>query len=319
MPANPRTTRLCLLSAAMILASGTHAGAQPSTTPPQSTPANTPTNTPANPPTRAPGQTPARADTPSVQSPVLAGPRVGGARAGDTLVKRDFNGHVLPLDTSPQEAALALLDMSRDERAAAQRVLNERARAVDEAIGSNIPLLLKIQSLAGAPASERTRLLREVTAATRPLRERGTVMDELARVLSPVHAAEVRRLSGEYEEAIIAQRIAQAGEMGTRMTRTQAVATERLHAAGQEIKRSYDRVAGSRAARLEEVIATLKLNADQEDRVREVIRRQGEQSLSNPSPAGRREAFAAVLEILDARQRRDLIAFFAPGNDEKKK
>jgi hypothetical protein len=249
---------------------------------------------------------------PTLSTPVLAGPRVGGARAGDTLVKRDFNGEVVPLEVSPEEAALALLDMSREERAAAQRVINERAAVMDEAMGGNIPLLLKVQGLSAALASDRVRIIREVSAAMRPLRERGTLQDELSRVLSPVHAAEVKRLCGEYEEALIAQRVAQASEQGTRMNRTQAQATERLYAVGHEVRRSYERVTSERSARLEELIDSLNLKGDQEERIRRILMDGFQESLGKPTAAQKRERFVKVLSVLDDRQRRELMSRAAP-------
>src|SRR5262245_10923172 len=90
-------------------------------------------------------QTLAQEATPEKES--LAGPRVAEKPAKQTLVHRDFNGELVPLDSTPEEAAIEMLKLSPDERTAAEAVLLERSRGIDAVVADNIPLLLRLQGV----------------------------------------------------------------------------------------------------------------------------------------------------------------------------
>ena len=243
----------------------------------------------------------------------LAGPRVEIEQARVSLVKRGFNGRVERLETSPEEAALAVLVLSENEKKLTCQVLSERAAIIDQAVASNIPLLLKLQGFRDADRSERLALLREWSEALRPLRAHGSLADELAACLSPANAASMKTLAKEYNEALLEEASRSPGNAagkigsGPRSTRAQALAAERLLGLGLELKRSYDRIVAARAARLDETIKLIEATPEQEERIRAIALEFAQQSLGQPTPALQRDFVRRLTDVLTPPQRVKLL------------
>lgn len=139
----------------------------------------------------------------------LAGPKVGEASLGPSLVSRDFRGDFQRLQEPAEEAALRLLRLSDAEQAGTQRVLNERSAILDEVVGNNLEILLRLQGFKeGGATPDRMAALREISEKLAPLRERGRLRDELMEELSPENAKEFRRLVDGYWNALIDSEVA---------------------------------------------------------------------------------------------------------------
>ena len=80
------------------------------------------------------------------QDEPLAGPQVEAEDRARALVARDFAGRVARLEVPPEEAALALLELDPVVREATDRVLADRAAALDRIVMANVKLLVRLQS-----------------------------------------------------------------------------------------------------------------------------------------------------------------------------
>ena len=102
---------------------------------------------------------------------ILAGPTVQITPAPPTHEKRDFNGSLIRPDMAIEEAALELLDLTAEERAAAQIVLDKRAAILDGVVADNLELLIQFNGAAdGNPRVHQgcPRLRRQAKAPPRP-------------------------------------------------------------------------------------------------------------------------------------------------------
>ncbi len=149
---------------------------------------------------------------------LLAGPKVtgsapsaGDAKEGmrrDTLIERDFEGHVKRVETHPAIAALELIGLSDEEKAATSRIIAERDAVLDRAVQAHLKDLVQASN-AGQSGDEAGALayLRPIIDDTSELRERGRLLDELAGAVSKEHAQRLRQLHDEYWRAIVDERM----------------------------------------------------------------------------------------------------------------
>lgn len=234
----------------------------------------------------------------------LAGPAAREAAAKPTLLHREFDGSLRRLDEPAEEAALRLISLSPDEQAKIDTVLAARAAIIDAVVANNIPLLLRVQGLKDAQSRQGAmESLRELSEKLRPLRERGRLRDEIAGALSDEHAKQFAALVDEYQKAVREEAAASAGPDARPR---QVMAREALLAIGQEVRRSYDRVIGSRKGKLDEVIQTLSLPPEQETKVRNLATDYFQKTLGQPTPAQRREFVKSLMQELTPEQRRTL-------------
>lgn len=248
-------------------------------------------------------------------SPPLSGPKVEPEAPVRTLISRDMQGDLRPLETSPEEAALALLTLSANERAAVDRILQARASILDNVIRENLLLLLRAQGLAseGAAREDAMAALRELSKALAPLRQRGTLRGEVTLVLDKAHAAEFGALLDDYWQAVIDDALAKERQTNPRATASSVALRERLKAFGQEVRRSYDRQIAAGQAKVDAMIATLGLSPEQEGKVRNLVTDYFQKTAGNPTPAQRREFFAGLTRELTPTQRLALMdALYKP-------
>ncbi len=245
----------------------------------------------------AAGPAPAAADNP------LAGPRVGGDSGSRTLVEHAYDGKVRRLEVPPEEAALERLGLDEPTRQAVGRILAERAAIVDRVVIENVPMLLEYRTAAEAgDRAESVRVLGEFLGKLDPLTKRGTLLDELAGVLSVGPRHEFEALVGEYREALREEARREAVERGERFRPRAYGVRENLLTLGQEIRRSYERQVTGRIAEFDKVLAELALEPEREARVRALVTEFGQRTRLNPTEAQRRELFAAILKELTPEQ-----------------
>lgn len=234
----------------------------------------------------------------------LSGPAARETAAKPTLVHREFDGSLRRLDEPAEEAALRLLSLSPEEQTKIDAILAARAAIIDSVVANNIPLLLRVQGLKEAQARQGAmEALRELSEKLRPLRERGRLRDEIAGVLSDDHAKQFAALVDEYQKVVREDAMASAGPDARP---GQVMAREALLAIGQEVRRSYERVIGSRKGKLDEVIRTLNLAPEQETKVRNLATDHFQQTLGKPTPSQTREFVRALMRELTPDQRRTL-------------
>ncbi|MEM8758136.1 MAG: hypothetical protein AAGF47_10190 [Planctomycetota bacterium] len=257
------------------------------------------------------------------QESLLGGPAIEAAAERPTLVERDYEGKLRPLERRAEYLAVGLLGLTDAERADADAIIEERAALADSIVFDNLSLLTELQAArsggderAGWLGGDRD-LRRRVLETVRPMMAQEPMADRIADALPAEARNEYRRLVDEYNEAFNAaqsDRQAQrpAGREGARRgIRTGgqrfAETRQRLRAVGQEIKSAYERGASARQADLESFLSTLELRPEQEGEVREIIRRGFEQSIdSKPTQEQRAAVIREVIEKLDPDQRRRL-------------
>lgn len=270
---------------------------------------------------------------------LLAGPKVTGSAPGagdakegmrrDTLIERDFEGRIRRVETHPAIAALELIGLSDEEKAATSRIIAERDAVLDRAVQAHLKDLVQASN-AGQSGDEAGALayLRPIIDDTSELRERGRLLDELAGAVSKEHAQRLRQLHDEYWRAIVDERMTLGNprKPDKKLSRFEAGAFETVAQLGQELRRSYERTVGLQARDFEALIAKLNLTPEQESKVRAITSEIVQRRLNEPSPGdgrgdgrgdgkvgsrgeGRSYAreFAKIYFLLDEGQRRVLM------------
>ena len=202
----------------------------------------------------------------------LSGPKVVEHTRPATLVKREMGGSLVPLDTRPEQAAIDLLGLSESERAAADKVLQERFAQVSKALSEHYDLFLKIATArkGGASREEQAPLLREFAAAERSLLD-PPLADRVADMLPKAKVAQFRALVREYSDALMKEEASKRGNeqpVGERRAAMRAEIGLTLREMGRALKATVD----DRRERTDELIQKLDVTPEQEARIRAIIR-----------------------------------------------
>lgn len=274
---------------------------------------------PANPITKRPAQ-------PS-QSPAdpLSGPRVAPAAAGPSIVERDFEGRLRFPEVRPEEAALAKLDLTPEEKGATQGILAERAAMFDALVRENLDLLIKGMSVRESGDVEAMAgVLQEYNTALRPIVARGQLADQLEKALPAPKGEQLQSMMREYWRAVYDDANAGAedtvspqrnlpGHVGPRGRHTMhgVLTQEAIRLLGTEVKAAYDRLARQGSQQLEETIKALDLSPEQEGKVRSLVTDYVQESKLNPTPAQQAALFRKVMAELTPDQRAKMMELVA--------
>lgn len=254
----------------------------------------------------------------------LQGPSVDKtSNAGPTIVERSFEGTLRRLDVRPEEAAVRKLDLSEDEKARVETVLQARSAAMDQVVRDHIDLLVRISTAKAADNKpEIQKSTQELREALRPLTTKGSLQDQLAGVLENGHAQKMRDMVREFYRALISEGMKQRPSGDPLPTDDDMTATggDKGAAArkatltrviqdvyGQEIRRSYERIAAEGQARLEELVKRLELTPEQEEKVRAIALDVAQKTKLKPTPAQRVEEFSRIAQELTPEQRKRLV------------
>ena len=269
---------------------------------------------------------------------VLGGPKVREDAGRATIVARGFDGQMRAPEGPPELAALDRLELDEGTRAAVQAALDERAAIVDGILAEHFELFLRVRGVLQAMRSGGERRLDadaretmgEFRRAIGALTARGTVREEIGRLLPEGAREQFEAMVREHDEAVAAQRREAVGEQtpgevgegaaedrpgararGQRGGRASKRAGERGGAFRSylaEFRDSYDRVVGQRKEDFEAMVKKLGLTAEQEAKLRDAARRSLGESGPNATPEQRREVIEVFLESLPADERREVIA-----------
>ncbi len=240
----------------------------------------------------------------------LSGPKVAAPAPKTSLIERGLDGKVRRLEVPAEEAALDLLTMTEEENAKVETVMTERNAILDKVVGQNIEILLRLQGLQaeGPSRQDAQAALRELVEKLQPLRERGSLRDEVAGAMSADNAAKFRTLVEEYWKAVADEAVAEAKKEDPNAAPARVVARVRLQAVGQEIRRSYDRKIASGKNQLDQAVAKLGLTPEQEDKVRNMATDYFQKTLGKATPQQRREFFQKLMRELTPAQRQALLS-----------
>lgn len=242
-------------------------------------------------------------------------------------------------DMRPEEAALLKLSLAPAEKQRTDRVLAERASMLDTIVRENIDVLLRLQAArASADKAALGSVNKELREVLRPLLAKGRLQDQLKEALEPENAEKFDALVRGYYRALLAdgrKKPLRGGDAAMnpaddpngvdeererqamdRMPDADAASASRrerarlmLEVFGQEVRRSYERIAAEGQGRLEEVAEALDLSPEQRARVQALATEFAQKSKLNPTPAQKSELFGKVLRELSPEQRVKAIEF----------
>jgi len=250
--------------------------------------------------------------------PLLSGPQVQAGQSDEaSLVRRDFNGRLVRLERPAEVAALEHIEIDDGLRARIERILVERNAVMDAIVRENIPLLTELQAVGQSENKlEVLRVLGKLNREMRPLRQRGTLREEIVGELEKsgmMDAGAVERfesLVDGYWRAYVEDVQVAASEMGEDVNPRQAKWRARLEQTGEEIKRAYERIVQGDGGQFERVLASLDLTESQEAEVRRLIEEFVQQTLLNPTQKEERRLFFRIASKLTPEQRRKLLQQF---------
>jgi hypothetical protein len=235
-----------------------------------------------------------------------------------TLIKQDpESGMIIRLATTPEEAALAYVQLTPAEKEAIDKALAERAAILDKTMSSNIGTLLKSQGLRKDDSNpERMQALVELhKQAKAPLDEynkaNGSLIGQLQKILEPEKFATVTKLVGDYRNAIFAQANATfrtSSEKDETKRQSQIRGMETMMAFGFEVNRSYERQIAAKEGQLDAMLAKVGANPEQLQKVQALTAAYQQATQGSPTGVQRRDFFKTVFLELDDRQKLMLLS-----------
>ncbi|MBX3321834.1 MAG: hypothetical protein KF757_02460 [Phycisphaeraceae bacterium] len=200
----------------------------------------------------------------------LAGPTVTlSDSAAPTLVRWGYDGRLVRLDGSIEEAALGLLSLSSAERSAVESVLARRTAEFDRIVLASIGPL---QRLDGARVEGDSRavgkLLGEIAGKIYPLVARGSLLNELREFLSAENANRLEGLVIEYRQALMRDERQAARRAGQAFNAIETLARLRGEELERAIERSIERSLGAEGAEFERLLQLARLKPETEQMIR---------------------------------------------------
>jgi hypothetical protein len=264
---------------------------------------------------------PAPAATPAPRPDALQGPKVEPKAGEPTLIKHDLQGHLVRPDLPPEEAALDLLGMDAGEKEAANAILAQRAVVMDKIVSENLPLLLKMQGVRqGDNQKEQMQAIKDLYKAFAPLRDMGSLRQQVKLVITPEKGAKYDQILNEYWQALFQQATEMEKIRGKTPTESEIKGRETLLVAGQEIRRSYDRQIAAKTEHLNELLAKVSATPEQEAKIKNITSDYFQKTLGKPTSAQRWELMRSILKELNEDQQMILLKeLYAEGAPEPKK
>jgi hypothetical protein len=236
----------------------------------------------------------------------LAGPQLAEKENRPTLIEFGIDGKVRRPETTPEEAALRLLDLDDTTRAAVDRVIAARARILEHFVARNINLLI-IAGTAGATGDKLDQFLVGLASFRKllPLWDRGPIRAEIEAVLPEAQRAQFGALLEEYWTAIVDEH--RRAKPGEDITWFGAMLEERMAIVGKQIEQAYQRQEKSGTLAYYYLMDGLDLKPAQERRVRELITEFTERGGDDLPKAEQEKLFGGILAMLTPEQAAKLL------------
>ncbi|MEO1511317.1 MAG: hypothetical protein AAFU70_04515, partial [Planctomycetota bacterium] len=255
------------------------------------------------------------------------GPSVEVERDAPTLVERDIQGTLRPLETRAEVAAIGLLGLTDAEREAVDLLILERAALADQIAGDNRQLLNQLRSAASAASNEEgargrrgganRELMDQLREALAPMVSQEPLVDHFAAALPEAYREQYKAVVAEWYEESSADARAGMENMGGMdgmegRVRARVAGSRRgvaMQAVRLEIRNALHRGSDERTERLDSFVATLGLTPEQEGTVRTMIREfnQANKDLAEADKADRSELMREIIALLEPEQRREAI------------
>lgn len=245
-------------------------------------------------------------DPPSDASePPLAGPEVEAEAADPSLVERNAQGRIERLKIWPEQAAIDLLELSEETAQRVRDVINERAAAMDRVVQDQMQ---RVQQLGqAAEAQEWARALSELRKLYEDFRAelgRDSLQERIESVLPPEKVEEYRSIVEEYWKRVISEEMGE--EVEGLLKTVQATIIQKamsIELFGEEIGRSYERVASDGGEEIEYVMSQLQLRDEQKPEIRAILRDLFTSAEGEPTEDQWKNALREIHARLDCEQR----------------
>jgi len=239
------------------------------------------------------------------EAAALGGPKVVQPQREPTLVELDATGKVTRLTQRPEEAAVALLDLSKEEKAPVDAFFIKRAAAVSRLLAANTPLFLKLQAArqGGAQRDEIAPLMDEFETAAAELLKTPLIDSVLG--LLPASARErYTKLVSDYNAAVLAEELAsRTGRVVAGPRAMGRVAAKRLEANMllREMGRSLGTQVTERRERTEALIKAVDATPEQAEKIEKIFRKRAQDAQAR-TPESRGMIMREILELLTPQQ-----------------
>ncbi|MFO0830340.1 MAG: hypothetical protein U0637_00720 [Phycisphaerales bacterium] len=239
----------------------------------------------------------------------MAGPRVEAPEAKYTIVKAGLNGKLERITQPVEEAALAVLPLSAEERTKINKIVLDRAAAIDKGLRASVPVLLRIQGIREeGMTTDRQSAIRELKEKAPVLGDRDAYRSEIRLALSADNAKRFDAVVAEYMRAATMQNSADAKAEGRKGNAFLMLVVEGLRNTGMEVQQSFDRIVKEGTDRTDRLIELVKPTPEQEGKIRDWVRDYGERTKLNPTPQQRADFFKGLMRLLTIPQREALVA-----------
>jgi hypothetical protein len=236
----------------------------------------------------------------------LQGPKVVEGARPATLVQREMGGALVRLEVRPEEAAIDLLGLNTEQRAAAGKVIRERFAQVSKSLSEHYDLFLKIAGArqGGAAREELAPMIRDFREAAAPLFE-PPLAERVAAALPEEKREKFRSLVEEYKKALLEDE-ATKRQARESVSAQRAMARVEINLTLREMGRALRATVQDRRERSEELIKKLDATPEQEERIRKIIREVAgkEGVVGELKEEKRREMMQRILAELTPEQRR---------------
>jgi hypothetical protein len=237
----------------------------------------------------------------------MSGPKVQISATRPSLLKATMSGTMERITQPVEEAALAIMPLTEEERTKTTEIVLKRAGEVDRGVRDSIPLLLRIQGIREEGITpDRQNAIRELDKKLPLLRDRDAYRAGIRKALSAEHATMFDAIVDEYMRAGVADATKTARAEGRKGNPFLMSVGESLRVVGVELQQSFDRIVEDGQRRVDDVITIVQPTAEQESRLREIFRAFGEQSQQKPTPAQRAQLYRDLTATLSVEQREKL-------------
>lgn len=268
-----------------------------------------------------PAARPATLPAPGSDADALRGPTLTKHpdRPERSIVQRDFQGRLKKLEENPAMVGLGKLSLSAEEKKQVEKVIGDRAAALDMIVRDNLKLIIELaQAKQSGDAEATNRFQAQVLERASPYFKRGTLMNEVRPALSEEHAAELKRMVDEYNTVAAEERMADPMSGPKKDNKFGALLAQGFEGFAAEARASYERVIGGGGKEFESLIKLLQLTAEQESRIRQ---RAGDLFQKTYGKPTKRQQFGLFMDIyaeLDVEQRHRLAEYIGEENRVKR-
>jgi hypothetical protein len=257
---------------------------------------------------------------PDPDADALRGPTLTESpdRPKHSIVERDFNGRVKKTEEHPVLLALSRLELTAEEKAAADKVLTERAAALDTIVRDNLKLIVEFaQAKQSSDAASLKTLQPQLLERAQPFFQRGSMLSELISALPEDKFTELRKMVQEYNSLSAHDRAADTSvkEKPNRLGTVIAMGFENFAA---EARASYERVVGAGGKEFDALLKNLQLTPEQDAKIRQKALDLYQKTYGKPTKKQQFNLFLSIYADLDTEQRHRLAQYIGEENKAKR-